>query len=79
MIIYQGEIDMDARKVFSLTMMNPSITFFRLPFALFVWPVVHITFNITPLTNCMNMCGNWLYLVHKDRKTRIRVGTCVVV
>jgi hypothetical protein len=39
-----------------------------------VWCIVFYTYNIPPTTNIKKMFGNWLNVIDKMTKSRIRIG-----
>ena len=53
--------------------------FFECPFAKIVWRIVHMSFNITPPKNVINLFGSWLNGIPKDELKKIRVGVCAVL
>ena len=53
--------------------------FFECPFAQIVWPIVYISFNITPPNNITHFFGNWLKIIEKKELKLIGVGVCAVM
>jgi hypothetical protein len=53
--------------------------FITCPFSRLVWRIVYFTYNIPPPSNVTNVFGNWLNVVDKKTKARIRVGLCALI
>jgi hypothetical protein len=53
--------------------------FISCPFARLVWRVVEFTFSLPPPTNITNLFGNWLSVIVKEDRARIRVGVCALL
>jgi hypothetical protein len=53
--------------------------FIKCPFAIIIWNIINMAFNITPPSNIAHLFRNWLNGISKKEKTNIRVGICAIL